>query len=267
MPQTYNLYCDESCHLEHDRQSAMVLGAVWCPLELARTIALDISALKRRHGIAPSTEVKWVKVSPAKVGFYLDLIDYFFDSPELHFRALVIPDKSKLRHDAFGQDHDLWYYKMYFSMIKAFSAPTSLPHLPRHQGHPIRRQGGKAPGRALQQPLRLLPKHRGACPKRSGRMRSLAPTLRRSHRRGLLRQQGLGNEPAKVRLVRRIQERSGYSLVKTTCSGKPNSTSSSGAPRSPSMNPPWLPPIGFCKRGSCRGLRHAVQHFLDQLSG
>jgi hypothetical protein len=29
---TFNVYCDESCHLEHDRQQAMVLGAVWCPL-------------------------------------------------------------------------------------------------------------------------------------------------------------------------------------------------------------------------------------------
>jgi len=24
----YNVYCDESCHLENDHQSAMVLGAV-----------------------------------------------------------------------------------------------------------------------------------------------------------------------------------------------------------------------------------------------
>ncbi len=33
MTQTYNVYCDESCHLEGDHQPAMVLGAVWCPLE------------------------------------------------------------------------------------------------------------------------------------------------------------------------------------------------------------------------------------------
>jgi len=24
----YNIYCDESCHLEHDRQPVMVLGAI-----------------------------------------------------------------------------------------------------------------------------------------------------------------------------------------------------------------------------------------------
>jgi len=29
MSETYNIYCDESCHLEHDRQGAMVLDALW----------------------------------------------------------------------------------------------------------------------------------------------------------------------------------------------------------------------------------------------
>ena len=26
MTQVFNVYCDESCHLEHDRQKVMVLG-------------------------------------------------------------------------------------------------------------------------------------------------------------------------------------------------------------------------------------------------
>ena len=33
MPQVFNVYCDESCHLEHDRQKVMVLGVIWWPLE------------------------------------------------------------------------------------------------------------------------------------------------------------------------------------------------------------------------------------------
>ena len=33
MPRTYNIYCDESCHLEHDHLGVMALGAVWCPAE------------------------------------------------------------------------------------------------------------------------------------------------------------------------------------------------------------------------------------------
>ena len=27
----YNVYCDETCHLENDGINVMVLGAVWCP--------------------------------------------------------------------------------------------------------------------------------------------------------------------------------------------------------------------------------------------
>ena len=27
MSQTYNVYCDESCHMENDHQTVMVLGA------------------------------------------------------------------------------------------------------------------------------------------------------------------------------------------------------------------------------------------------
>lgn len=31
MSEFFNIYCDESCHLENDGQKSMVLGAVSCP--------------------------------------------------------------------------------------------------------------------------------------------------------------------------------------------------------------------------------------------
>ena len=46
MSEIFNIYCDESCHLEHDRQKVMVLGAVWCPLEKTREIAIRLEATK-----------------------------------------------------------------------------------------------------------------------------------------------------------------------------------------------------------------------------
>jgi hypothetical protein len=113
----FNIYCDESCHLEHDHQPVMVLGAVWCPLEKTREIASRIGEIKRRHGLPVTFEIKWSKVSPAKETFYLELLDYFFDDATLHFRVLIVPDKTKLQHPAFGQTHDTWYYKMYFELL------------------------------------------------------------------------------------------------------------------------------------------------------
>jgi hypothetical protein len=125
MSQIYNVYCDESSHLENDHQSVMVLGAVWCSLEKVREISIRLREIKMRHGLKPDFEVKWTKISPAKQQFYLDILDYFFDDDDLHFRALVIPDKTKLRHAAFFQSHDDWYYKMYFSMLKAILSPEA----------------------------------------------------------------------------------------------------------------------------------------------
>ncbi len=123
--QVFNIYCDESCHLENDGHSVMVLGAVWCPLELTRSVAVRIREIKEKHGLRPDFEVKWTKVSPAQVNFYLDLVDYFFDDDDLHFRALIVPDKTKLRHGDFGQSHDTWYYKMYFDMLKVILDPDA----------------------------------------------------------------------------------------------------------------------------------------------
>ncbi len=125
MTAIYNVYCDESGHLEHDQIPVMVLGAVWCPLDKTVEIAARLREIKARHGLSPAFEVKWTKLSPAKQAFYLDLLDYFFDDDDLHFRALIVPDKSALRHENFRQSHDEWYYKMYFNMLKALFSPDA----------------------------------------------------------------------------------------------------------------------------------------------
>lgn len=125
IPTTYNLYCDESCHLEHDGLGVMVVGAVWCTALRASGHAREIRALKVKHGLSPSFEIKWTKVSEGKIDFYLDLLEGFFGNPDLHFRGLLISDKTKLDHNAFGQTHDEWYYKMYFDMLKTIISPKS----------------------------------------------------------------------------------------------------------------------------------------------
>src|SRR3989344_5621120 len=117
----FNIYCDESCHLENDQQQVMLLGAVWCPSDLSRSIAKRIKAIKKKHDLSPTFEIKWTKVSPAK--------SYFFEESSLYFRALIIPDKTKLRHDAFNHDHDTWYYKMYFEMLKVLLNPHDRYHI------------------------------------------------------------------------------------------------------------------------------------------
>ena len=42
----YNIYCDESCHLEHDGIKPMAIGAVWCPKEAKDIIFTRLVRLK-----------------------------------------------------------------------------------------------------------------------------------------------------------------------------------------------------------------------------
>lgn len=101
----------------------MVLGAIVCPKDKTQMAFKQIRSLKTLHKLDPAFEIKWTKVSPAKEKFYRDVIEYFFDQDFLSFRALIIPDKSIINHEKFNQDHDTWYYKMYFNMLKVIISP------------------------------------------------------------------------------------------------------------------------------------------------
>lgn len=118
-----HVYCDESCHLEHDHAHAMVLGAVWCPASHRGMLARKIKTIKKQFGLAPGFEIKWVKVSPARLDFYRAVLDFFFDEAMLHFRALVVPDKQLLDHGRFKQNHDEFYYKMWYLLLNPMLNP------------------------------------------------------------------------------------------------------------------------------------------------
>lgn len=119
----FNVYCDESCHLEKDRINVMSLGAVWCPIERVTELNTRIVEIKAKHGVSQTAELKWAKVGPLKETLYTDIIDFFFDEADLHFRGLVVPDKSVLDHKKFNQTHDEWYHKMCFDLLKVIFRP------------------------------------------------------------------------------------------------------------------------------------------------
>jgi hypothetical protein len=119
-----NIYCDESNHLEADGISTMVLGAIYAPVEKVRSANVRIREIKEKHNIKPTTEIKWIKVSKNKIAFYLDVIDYFFDNDDLHFRAIIV-NKDSLDHKLFKQTHDEFYYKMYFELLSKILDPQN----------------------------------------------------------------------------------------------------------------------------------------------
>lgn len=218
MSEIFNVYCDESCHLENDQQKAMVLGAVWCPLDKTREIAVRLREIKQKHGLPPQFEVKWTKVSPGKKQLYLDLIDYFFDDDDLHFRALIVPDKSLLRHGAFpGQDHDTWYYKMYFDMLKVIFRPDARYRIYLD----IKDTCGAQKVEKL---------HEVLCNDRYDFSQKVIEWLQLVHSDEIEQLQladlligavaylnrGLGGNAGKEALIERMQQRSGYDLTRTT---------------------------------------------------
>lgn len=122
MNEIYNIYCDESCHLENDRQPVMLLGGVWCPLTEVPRLATELRDIKIRH--RATGELKWTKVSAARLNFYLEIVSWFLAEIPLHFRSLVVLNKSTLNHEYFNKSsHDEFYYKMYFSMLNKILSP------------------------------------------------------------------------------------------------------------------------------------------------
>lgn len=124
MKPAYNIYCDETCHLPHDHQSAMGLGAVWCARSDAASLSKEILSLKATH--TARGELKWTKVSPARLPFYIALVAWFFNDPRVFYRGLAVRHKERLDHLAFNDgESDLFYYKMQFSLINKILSPDS----------------------------------------------------------------------------------------------------------------------------------------------
>lgn len=213
----YSIYCDESCHLINDHQQSMMLGSIWCPSDQVREINQQIRAIQKSYYLKNDFEIKWTKVSPGRVDFYLALVDFFFDSPHLHFRGVVIPDKSKINHDHFQQDHDTWYYKMYYEMLKVVidtnqqyriyldikdtNSSTKVAEL--HQV--LCNKFHDFDGRVIQR-IQQIRSHEVSLLQLTDLIMGAVNYLHRD----------LTSSPAKLALVNRIQQRSGLSLRSTT---------------------------------------------------
>lgn len=213
----FNVYCDESCHLENDHQKVMVLGAITCPASKAREIATRLRELKVRARLSPDFEIKWTKVSPARTDFYLSVLDYFFDDDDLAFRALVVPDKTLLDHGSFRQTHDDFYYKMYFDMLKVLFDPACSYRLyldikDSRSSEKTRKLHDVLANSAYdfrRQIIRRIDLVRSEQVQQVQLADLLIGAVSYLHR-------GLGGNAAKASLLRRMQERSHYSLRQST---------------------------------------------------
>lgn len=217
MSQVFNIYCDESCHLESDGKKAMVLGAIWLPLEKIEAASVRIREIKEQHGLKRDFEAKWTKISPAKEAFYRNLVDYFFDDDDFHFRCLVIPDKSKLAHGKFNQSHNDWYYKMYFTLLKCILNPSDKYRI--YIDIKDTRGGLKVAklhdvlcntlydfDQKIIERVQIVRSHEVEIMQVADILIGAVSSLHRKE----------GTSEAKLNIIKRMQQRSGYSLERTT---------------------------------------------------
>jgi len=216
MSETFNVYCDESCHLENDHQKAMVLGAVWCSHEEVARLSREVQDMKTRHRAAG--ELKWTKISKARLGFYLELVDWFLAEAPLHFRALVVLDKERLNHALFNEgSHDDFYYKMYFSLLSKILSPDERYNIyldikDTRSRLKLRKLGEVLCNDKYDFTSQMI-----------GRLQNI-----RSHESYLLqvcdfllgavsyRHRGLSGNPAKVEIIQHLEGRLGRNLLRST---------------------------------------------------
>lgn len=213
----YTIYCDETCHLEHDSIKPMALGAVWCPMEAKDEIFKRLREIKVEHGLNPFCELKWHAVSNSKLAYYMDVLNYFFDNQNLHFRCVVVPDKSVLNLSEAKLSYDSLYYKLYFDLLKTIIEPKSSYYV--YLDIKDTRSNNK---------VENLQEHLNASHYDFDRRVVKRIQQVRSHEVELIEladflvgaicyaHRGLETSKAKLAIISRIRERSGYSLLQNT---------------------------------------------------
>lgn len=113
MSKTYNIYCDESTHLQNDNMPYMLISYVSCAYPQIKHHKQYLKLLRKKHSFFG--EIKWSKVSKSNIEFYIDLIDYFF-ATDLIFRSIIV-DKSQIDESREGFTYNDFYFRMYYQLL------------------------------------------------------------------------------------------------------------------------------------------------------
>jgi hypothetical protein len=110
---TFNIYCDESTHLEHDGHPYMIYGYVSIAYNQIKLAKKQIAQIKKTHQY--DYELKWTNVSNKTFPLYKELVDYFFMT-DMNFRAVIV-DKSQIDNSRPDYSFNDFYYRMYFQLL------------------------------------------------------------------------------------------------------------------------------------------------------
>lgn len=110
---TFNIYCDESTHLEHDGEPYMVYGYVSIAYQQIKLAKEQIKQIKANHQY--EGELKWTNISENTYPMYKEIVDYFFMT-DMNFRAVVV-DKNQIDNNRPDYSFNDFYFRMYFQLL------------------------------------------------------------------------------------------------------------------------------------------------------
>lgn len=110
---TFNLYCDESTHLEHDNHPYMIYAYVSVPYNEIKRAKEQIREIKKKHQY--EGELKWTHIFDKTYPLYSDIVDYFF-STKMDFRAVIV-DKSQIDNTRDEYTFNDFYFRMYYQLL------------------------------------------------------------------------------------------------------------------------------------------------------
>ncbi len=114
----FEVYCDESgleALANKGAHSFTVIGSIWLPADKRDDLKTGLSAIKESHGI--KGELKWNKISPSYLALYKEVLNFFFESPYIRFRAILIEAAKADALTFHNGDVELSFYKFYYQLL------------------------------------------------------------------------------------------------------------------------------------------------------
>jgi hypothetical protein len=116
----FDIYCDESrpdlFASKHPKAKYLVIGSLWLPADKRADFKATIHDLRNKHKIGG--EFKWQKVSPSRLNFYCELVNWFVEmGDDLRFRCIAVEHDKVNLMQFHNNDPELGFYKFYYQML------------------------------------------------------------------------------------------------------------------------------------------------------
>lgn len=116
----FEVYCDESRPDLFASKSPpapfMVIGSLWLPADDRAEFKEAVHRFRDAHRIGG--EFKWQKVSPSRLRFYEELVEWFFSAADrLRFRCIAVEHAKVNLVQYHKSSQELGFYKFYYQLL------------------------------------------------------------------------------------------------------------------------------------------------------